>query len=393
MFRSLLPLVTLLCVTATPALAETLDAEGSSATAELTADATATEEAAEKRRKGKKARNGADARPADGEGQRTAPPEGARARHAQRPAQQRTGGATAPGVRTGGATAPGVRARQAQPGAQRPAQRPAQRQEAKGGRANQERHSKAAKRQAKRQSQEVRVHRAKGLPPRWAPAYHRYHLAKTYPKHHPRYWGAGIFFYSPPPKGHKVRVVRGSGPGARSVQGAPTPSRAIDRNGDFSLGLQAGSYISGYRDGGDYSDLGFGLSVGYRPVETLGLQLDHNIHDNTFDEQSERSQATTSASMNIYAFPWTRVSPYATLGATWTERDIADTYSDGLVNQVVVAQDTLFGPHAGLGMEFAFGQNAGLNVEAKYVSYLDVGGEDKSLENAIQTNVGLKMYF
>lgn len=238
------------------------------------------------------------------------------------------------------------------------------------------------------------VYRPNWAPSRWAPSYHRYHL-RGVPRYSPRYWGAGVFVYSPPPRRHNVVVVNRTVTGAKAGRHDTKPTRAVNRNGDFGIGLSAGSYMTGYENGGGYGDMGLGLTARFRPVEAIGLEVSYAHHSQSWDDGSERINNPLQTSVNVYAFPWTRVSPYATVGLTWNNRQINDDYydDDSMEYTVVSQQDTLFGPHAGLGMEFAIGDSAALNFEGRYVSYLNMDDADISAPNAVQGTMGLSFYF
>lgn len=209
------------------------------------------------------------------------------------------------------------------------------------------------------------------------------------PRHHPRYWSAGVFYYNPPPKRHKVVVVHDGG----QTASGPNPTRAIDRSNSFGVGLSSGSYNSGYKAGGGYGDMGIGLTATYRPVEAVGFELAWTHYDQSWDETSERIHEPVQASVNLYAFPWTRVSPYVTLGLTQTGRDVEDTWFDGYSQTTTTTEQTVFGPHAGLGLEFALGSTAAFDLEARHISYLDVEKGDPSARTALQGTMGLKFYF
>ena len=233
------------------------------------------------------------------------------------------------------------------------------------------------------------VHHPAGLPPRWSPAYHRYTL-RGVPHWQPRYWSAGVFVYNAPPPRRHVVVVDGSG---QRVMSADEPARAVDRNHSLSVGLRGGSYISGYEDGGSYGDLGMGLALRYRPVESVGLEMSWMHHSDTWDNHQERAQDPLSASVQLFAFPWTRVSPYASVGLTATPRATEDRYFNGLENVTYTANDALFGPHLGLGIEFAVGQKASLGFEGRYIGYIDRQPNDAAFPGAFQGSMGLNMYF
>ena len=153
--------------------------------------------------------------------------------------------------------------------------------------------------------------------------------------------------------------------------------------------------MSGYAGGGGYGDMGLGLAAEFRPVEAVGLELAWMHHSETWDDNSERTNDPLQASVNLYAFPWTRVSPYFSAGLTWNGRQISDEYFNGrtLEYQVVDTSDTLFGPHAGVGVEFAIGDSAALNFEAQYIGYIDVDDTDASAPSATQGTMGMNFYF
>lgn len=224
--------------------------------------------------------------------------------------------------------------------------------------------------------------------PRWRPSYHRVHYVGHHPHWHPAYWGRGVFVYSPPPR-HVV--VKGE---TRTVEGGGNSQRAVDRNGDLAVGIRAGSYHSAYDNGyGAFGDFGMGIGLRYRPVESLGLELGWQYHDETFSSDTERITRPLQASVQLFAFPWTRVSPYFTAGLTWTGRSYSDTYYDGFTYKREVQDSTLFGPHAGIGLEFAVGENVAIDLEGRTIGYLNVDDEDNSLNGALQGTMGLNFYF
>jgi hypothetical protein len=236
----------------------------------------------------------------------------------------------------------------------------------------------------------VRVGHPRFAPARWSPAWHRTGIRG--PHWHPRYWTAGVFVYAPPAPGRRVVVVDNqTGRAAEGV--AAEPTRAIDRNGDVSLGVRGGSYMSGYDDGGGYGDMGLGAAVRYRPAEAVGLELSWQHHSQTWSDSSERTSDPISASVELFAFPWSRVSPYVLTGVTWNPRSVSDTYSDGWNLQHVEAADTLFGPHAGLGLELAVGKNVSVNFEGKATGYLNVAEGDATAPGAMAGTMGLNFYF
>lgn len=216
------------------------------------------------------------------------------------------------------------------------------------------------------------------------------------PRYSPRYWTAGVFVYNPPPPRHEVVVVQQSpSGGTQVVQDAPAPTRAVDRRGDFGIGVTGGSYMSGYEGGGGYGDLGLGLTARFRPVDAIGFEASWSHHAQNWNGLTERSNNPFQASAQLFAFPWTKVSPYVTTGLTWNNRQLADLWvnDDTGMQELTQRTDTQFGAHLGLGMEFAIGDSAALNLDARYIGWMNQDLEDPSAPGALQTNAGLVFYF
>ncbi len=202
----------------------------------------------------------------------------------------------------------------------------------------------------------------------------------------PVYWYHGTVVYGPYPQ-HHSRIRRGGG-----TDSVAMPNRSIDRNGDFSVGLRSGTYLSGYEAGGDFSDFGLGVAARFRPVESLGFEVAYSYHDDTFDGESERATGVLQPSLQVFLLPWTRFSPYATMGLTWTERSYNDTWSDGLNEYNTQVEDSTFGPHVGLGLELALGENASIDFETRAIGYLSTQDAD-TLPGAVQATFGGNFYF
>lgn len=178
------------------------------------------------------------------------------------------------------------------------------------------------------------------------------------------------------------------------VERAPR-ERGLHREGSLALGLGMGSLVGGYADGGGgYGDLGFGLSGRYRPTAGLGLQLDVGHHRDTYSLLSERDQTQVAGSVALFAFPKDRVQPYALAGLSWTGRDIHDVvaFSDGSVAEIHTGASR-FGPHAGLGVEFAFGRSIALDIEGRVIGALNGLPDDPSLPAQGLGKVALQFHF
>jgi len=126
----------------------------------------------------------------------------------------------------------------------------------------------------------------------------------------------------------------------------------------------------------------------------LGLEAALTHHDQTWENDTERSQTIGQASVMVFANPWGRLSPYALGGLTANSRTINDAFrvSDGGMNSLQT-NDLLWGPHAGVGLELAFGDNVALDLEARYVGYLNTERDDPTIPGALQTSAGFIVHF
>jgi len=211
------------------------------------------------------------------------------------------------------------------------------------------------------------------------------------------HWYHGVFVYGPLPHHHSTHTVHRTEVVTRPAAPvesapAPLPTRQIDRASTFSVGLRTGSYLSGYEDGGDFADFGMGVTARFRPVESLGFEMAYSFHDDTFSPDTERSTSMLQPSLQAFAFPWARVSPYATLGLTWTNRTYRDSWSDGTNQRLTEVQDTSFGPHLGGGLEVSLGRNASIDLEIRGIGYLNAQEAD-TLPGATQATMGANFYF
>lgn len=196
---------------------------------------------------------------------------------------------------------------------------------------------------------------------------------------------SGVFVYGPRP------VYHGSYAGGSDqvvVQERHLPDRKIDRDNSLAVGIRAGSYMGAYQGANAFSDVGLGLTARYRPVESLGLEVAGQRHTD-----AERIHTTGSASAVLFAFPWSRLSPYVLAGGTWTDRSIDDEIWRNDAVQTVSSTTPLFGAHAGAGLEIGLGNHLALDLEARYVHYLNTAAGDPTLPGAVNTNVGLLWHF
>ncbi len=196
----------------------------------------------------------------------------------------------------------------------------------------------------------------------------------------------GVFVYGPRPVTH----VHYGGSNV-SVSQADLPTRKVDRNNTLAVGLRAGSVYGGYAGAAPYADLGFGVNMRYRPDEMLGFELAlASYAQNTPD--SHRQQTVGQASVELFAFPWTRVSPYVLTGLTVAGRDFSDAYYTSSVQQYE-SQGTLYGLHGGIGLELAIGDRFGIDLEGRYIGYMGQSTRDAALPGSFQTTAGVMYHF
>ena len=210
---------------------------------------------------------------------------------------------------------------------------------------------------------------------RWAPSHPRWH------------WTHGVFFVD-----HSDRRPNAVRPNHARPDRSVNVNRKIDRDGDVAVGLKAGNYVSGYQEGGSFADGGIGVMVRYRPVEAIGLELSYSYYDDSFDENRERTTSVVQPSVQLFALPWSRVSPYGSVGVTLAQRSYDDNWGNGDITTNTKVNDKAFGPHAGLGIEFALGENVALDLEGRGISFWGDGNPDTS-NVAFQANGSLNFYF
>lgn len=211
-----------------------------------------------------------------------------------------------------------------------------------------------------------------------------HHVVVAHPPHHTyRYVRPyhGVLVYGPRPVTH-VHYVNSPGPVV--VREADLPPRAVDRADTFALGLKGGSLISGTNDGAVYGDAGLGIAGRYRPSEGVGLELGVTHHASGFD--AFRAQTQVAGSLELFAYPWTRVSPYVLGGVTFNRETLADDLG------LAAVADGQTGLHAGLGLEFALGRTAALDLEGRYIGWLTDSAVNDA-PGAFQTTAGLVFHF
>lgn len=203
--------------------------------------------------------------------------------------------------------------------------------------------------------------------------------------------------HGPPERTRVVRQTVTRVPVQR-VEPAPPPRVEekppfdLERADTLAVGVRWGSLYSGHYGGHSYADLGVGLAARYRPAASVGLEAAIQHHDQTWSARSARSQTLISGSVMLFAWSWTRVSPYAVAGLTWAARDVHHEvwHYDGVDS--FHTRRPLAGPHAGLGLELALGRRVVLDLEARYVDYLNRRYDDPALPGALTTTAAVMIH-
>jgi hypothetical protein len=198
----------------------------------------------------------------------------------------------------------------------------------------------------------------------------------------------GVFVYGPRVGTHVHYVA--AGPGPVRVERADLPERGVDREGSFALGIKGGSLISG-TEHVVYGDPGIGGVARFRPDEAVGLQLDVSHHWGNIPTTQIRGQTQVAGSLALFAFPWAPVSPYVLGGATWNDRQLTEEVSEDGHFQTIDTGYSQWGLHAGLGLEFALGKSAALDLEGRYIGWLD--REKGDAPGALQPTASLLLHF
>jgi hypothetical protein len=210
----------------------------------------------------------------------------------------------------------------------------------------------------------------------------------TYTHVHPYH---GVFVYGPRPVTH-VQYVHERGP--VQVERRDLPKREVNRNDTIAVGLKGGTLISGAPEGGIYGDPGLGLMGRYRPDESVGLELALSHHGMTIDPLNARSQTQVAGSVELFAYPWTRVSPYVIAGVTWNGGSVTDDVWMGDTYVAATDVSSQLGLHGGLGVELAMGKSVALDFEGRYIGWVSDSTPDMpSAPGALQATGGLVVHF
>jgi hypothetical protein len=195
-----------------------------------------------------------------------------------------------------------------------------------------------------------------------------------------------VFVYGPPPATPVSTVER------RAPVEAPRrdlPERAVNRTSTLALGAGLAQHVS-LGSSGVLADPGVSFTARYRPVETLGFEVGVGHFDGRNSPDEVRSNTNVNGQVKLFAFPWSRVSPYALVGGTY---NVANLHS-GLVAHDLRPRDYRngqLGLDGGLGVQLSLGSCAALDLEGKYLRWL--GREDGQAPGALQLGGGLSLHF
>lgn len=236
--------------------------------------------------------------------------------------------------------------------------------------------------QAAKPKRTVRIQQSVLLPDGWTPQAHRYHETggsgqSAAPP------GAGVFTYNPPPKRHNVQVVK-KNPVTGSSTCSKLPSRDVDRRNSFAVGVKGGTLVEQEASMSELSgDTGYGIVARYRPLEAIGFEGSWMRHEDASSGALVRDPLSVSA--QLFAFPWTRVSPYIGGGVT----------IDGPASSASApASGRRMAPHAGLGVELAIGRSLAIDIEGRYLSQMQNLSDDPLKDGgALQATAGLLFHF
>jgi len=228
----------------------------------------------------------------------------------------------------------------------------------------------------------VQVEQSVLRPSGWNPRAHRYHL-KDVPALSAENLGAGVFMYNPPPTRHRVQVVE-KNPITGSSTRSKLPSRDVNRAGSFAVGIKGGTLVEQEAVVNKLTgDTGYGIVARYRPVEAIGFEGSWMRHEDASSGTLVRDPLSVSA--QLFAFPWTRLSPYVGGGVTF----------DGPASRADAPESgRRMMPHAGLGVELALGRSLAIDIEGRYLSQMQTLSDDPLSEGgALQATAGLLFHF
>lgn len=193
----------------------------------------------------------------------------------------------------------------------------------------------------------------------------------------------GVLIYGPKLETHEKYERLTKGKKSAIVAKKDLPERDVSRDGSIAVGLTAGTLQQGYTDGSSSGNLGLGIKGRYRPMEYLGLELGVQRHSDGFlSKDSVRTM--TTAGVDVFVFPWSKLSPYATAGLALSGRPDA-TPND--------TRGNLTGLQAGIGLEFSPTKSLGLDLEAKTTRWMNMDPADTFNPSSLQLGGAVMFHF
>ena len=95
----------------------------------------------------------------------------------------------------------------------------------------------------------------------------------------------------------------------------------------------------------------------------------------------------------VFLFPWTKISPFASAGYAWNQVDLNDYYQAGGEGKLAEQEGILKGPVVGAGVEYNFSKHMGITAEGRYLMYNNLQENDPARDNGIILSGGLNLYF
>jgi len=168
-------------------------------------------------------------------------------------------------------------------------------------------------------------------------------------------WKNGVFVQQTPKKAESQSEHRKGGSGQAN--------KGLDRDMSLAVGVKGGT---AHEVEGQGADPGLGLVLRVRPVAAFGLEGAVTRYRGDFSALQSETATAWQASGQLFAFSWSHLSPYATLG--YTSTTVMDPGTNALDDPATMEQRK--GPHAGIGLEIALGQRFAIDLDGRAIAYL-----------------------
>lgn len=190
-------------------------------------------------------------------------------------------------------------------------------------------------------------------------------------------WKNGVFVQQTPKKAQADNEHRKGGSGHSN--------KGLDRDMSLAVGVKGGT---AHEVEGQGADPGLGLVLRVRPVAAFGLEGAVTRYRGDFSALQSETATAWQASGQLFAFSWSHLSPYATLG--YTSTTVVDPGTHALDDPATMVQRK--GPHAGIGLEIALGERFAIDLDGRVIGYLDAQG-DSGPRIGRAASIGALWYF